>query len=75
VAISGFFIGNLTEDPRNDGCSEFHVNNTPVFRPPPRGLFVARARCLVPRACDPPESCIGADQCGVGYISKAPLYV
>lgn len=75
VAISGFYIGNLTLDPRDDGCHELHTNATPMYRPPSRARFVARERCLMPRACDPPESCTGQDMCGIGYVSKAPLYV
>jgi hypothetical protein len=33
-----------------------------------------RTRCLAPRPCDPPESCIGEDLCSKPYMSKAPLY-
>jgi hypothetical protein len=33
-----------------------------------------RVRCLAPRACDPPESCIGEDQCSAPYINVAPVY-
>ncbi len=33
-----------------------------------------RLRCLAPRPCDPPESCIGEDQCSMPYTSKPPLF-
>ncbi len=59
-ASLGFYIGNLTLDPRSDECQPRH-NDT-------------RTRCLKPRACDPPESCLGDDLCSEEYLSTPPLF-
>jgi hypothetical protein len=58
-SLPGFFIGNLSLEARSDGCQPRHTT---------------RRRCLAPRPCDPPESCIGDDLCSRAYTSVAPLY-
>lgn len=60
VSLAGFFIGSLALENRSDACQPEHAST--------------RARCLAPRACDPPESCVGEDQCSEAYTSTFPLY-
>ncbi len=60
-AAAGFYVGyNDTSDLRDDGCLANHT--------------LTRSRCLRPRPCDPPESCLGDDRCSFEYQSVPPLY-
>jgi hypothetical protein len=52
----------------------FYIGNISLERRSDVCKHPTRARCLAPRPCDPPESCVGMDQCSKPYLSKAPLY-
>jgi hypothetical protein len=58
VSIAGFFIGDLKLDNRSDPCKAEHR--------------ATRVRCLAPRPCDPPESCIGACLCAGPWVLEWP---
>jgi hypothetical protein len=64
IPVRGFYNLNAT-----DGTTTGMSDACPAEV---RALFPDRDVCIV--RCEPPEACLGANECAYGYASKAPMF-
>ena len=80
VALPGFYSLSTTcvttfkdsDGSVDDPCPGGGTDTSSACPPGLSALFPDRDTCVV--ACDPPESCLGANVCAPGYRSLAPYY-